>query len=229
VLPVEILASQETIVLRARGSELLILPHHVHRLKALVKPTEFSAYFRAEALVNRPARKLFEAWLRKDTTVWTRLYRTVHHEMELASEADTLAPSDATSGAKVGTKAQVPANTKPAKDTPAPLAATAVNKKTPETAIAPTAPAKATKSKDINVAAAPAKAKNAAASESVAKAKEPAAKAKEPAAKAKEPAAKAKEPAAKAKEPAAKAKEPATKAKEPAAKAKAPTKTKAKG
>ena len=215
MLPVEILASQETIVLRARGSELLILPHHVHRLKALVKPTEFSAYFRSEALVNRPARKLFEAWLRKDTTVWTRLYRTVHHEMELNAEADAPAPEDATPAAKALAKTQVSVTSKPMHDTPAPIATKAVNKKAAEAATAPAAPAKAPKGKDVNVAATPAKAK--------------AAVAKEPAAKAKEPAAKAKEPAAKAKEPAAKAKEPAAKAKEPAAKAKDPAKAKAKG
>jgi len=80
VLPVEILPVQETIVLRARGSELLILPHHVKKLKGLTKPRDFSQYFRGEALVNRPARKLFEAWLRKDHTLWPRLYQAVHKE-----------------------------------------------------------------------------------------------------------------------------------------------------
>lgn len=82
MLPVEILPVQETIVLRARGSELLILPHHVKKLKDMTKPRDFSQYFRAEALVNRPARKLFEAWLRKDHTLWPRLYQTVHKEMD---------------------------------------------------------------------------------------------------------------------------------------------------
>lgn len=84
MLPVEILPVQETIVLRARGSELLILPHHVKKLKGFVKPRDFSQYFRAEALVNRPARKLFEAWLRKDHTLWPRLYQTVHKDMDVA-------------------------------------------------------------------------------------------------------------------------------------------------
>jgi hypothetical protein len=83
VQPVEILPVQETIVLRARGSELLILPHHVKELKDRTKPRDFSQYFRGEALVNRPARKLFEAWLRKDQTLWPRLYQTVHKEMTL--------------------------------------------------------------------------------------------------------------------------------------------------
>ncbi len=88
MLPVEILPVQETIVLRARGSELLILPHHVKKLKGLEKPRDFSQYFRAEALVNRPARKLFEAWLRKDQTLWPRLYQTVHKEIEFAPDSD---------------------------------------------------------------------------------------------------------------------------------------------
>ncbi len=87
MLPVEILPVQESIVLRARGSELLILPHHVQKLKGLSKPRDFSQYFRGEALVNRPARKLFEAWLRKDHTLWPRLYQVVHKEMTLNSES----------------------------------------------------------------------------------------------------------------------------------------------
>lgn len=90
MLPVEIIAVQETIVLRARGSELLILPIHVKELKALSKPRDFSQYFRSEALVNRPARKLFEAWLRKDDTLWPRLYQAVHKEMDAV--ADDAAP-----------------------------------------------------------------------------------------------------------------------------------------
>lgn len=77
MVPVEILAFQENIILRARGSELLIHSAHVRKLQDLKKPRDFSQYFRGEALVNRPARKLFEAWLRKDHTLWPRLYKTV--------------------------------------------------------------------------------------------------------------------------------------------------------
>jgi hypothetical protein len=65
-------------VLRARGSELLILPHHVRKLKGMTKPKDFSTYFHGEALVNRPARKLFEAWLRKDAGLWSRIYTVIH-------------------------------------------------------------------------------------------------------------------------------------------------------
>lgn len=99
MLPVEILPVQESLVLRARGSELLILPHHVKSLKGLTKSREFSQYFRDEALVNRPARKLFEAWLRKDHSLWQRIYTTIHKQMKIgddqgeANHEGTLAPS----------------------------------------------------------------------------------------------------------------------------------------
>lgn len=118
MLPVEILPLQESIVLRARGSELLILADHVKKLKGLIKPRDFSQYFRAEALVNRPARKLFEAWLRKDHTLWPRLYHVVHKEIDLtdgdasgvaSAEPQSLGAPKAQGGAKnnagmVGTK-----------------------------------------------------------------------------------------------------------------------------
>ena len=78
MLPVEIIPIHESLVLRARGSELLIIPIHVQELKTLKDPKSFSQYFTASALVNRPARKLFEAWVRKDPTVWKRLFATVH-------------------------------------------------------------------------------------------------------------------------------------------------------
>jgi len=77
LLPVEIYPIQDAIVLRARGSELLILADHVTALKKLKSAGDFSKYFLNEALVNRPARKLFEAWLRKDGSLWARIYKSV--------------------------------------------------------------------------------------------------------------------------------------------------------
>ena len=61
VTPVEIIPIQGSLVLRARGSELLILPSYVAELKNRVEPKEFASYFLSAALINRPARKLFEA------------------------------------------------------------------------------------------------------------------------------------------------------------------------
>ena len=75
--PVEILPVQGTIILRARGSELLILAQHVQALKKIGQPQEFVTYFNKMALINRPARKLFQAWLRKDKSLWRRIYDTV--------------------------------------------------------------------------------------------------------------------------------------------------------
>ena len=80
--PVEIVHNEGAVVLRARASELLILPFHVKELQGLKKPQGFAEYFKSQTLVNRPARKLFEAWLRKDGTLWPRLFKTVHEEMD---------------------------------------------------------------------------------------------------------------------------------------------------
>jgi len=96
VLPVEIVPIQDSVVLRARGSELLILPHHVTELKGKKTPRDFTTYFTGEALINRPARKLFEAWLRKDNTLWPRLYKTIHEQMDGDKTAD--APKAAGAG-----------------------------------------------------------------------------------------------------------------------------------
>jgi len=84
---VEIVTLQDSVVLRARGSELLILPHHVKELKGKKVPRDFTAYFTDEALINRPARRLFEAWLRNDETLWPRLYKTIHDALETSQEA----------------------------------------------------------------------------------------------------------------------------------------------
>ena len=90
MLPVEIHPIQDALVLRARGSELLILSDHVAALKKLKSAGDFSKYFLQEALVNRPARKLFEAWLRKDGSLWARIYKTVQTiESNNASPAAT--------------------------------------------------------------------------------------------------------------------------------------------
>lgn len=71
--PVEMNFINNSVVLRARNSELFILPQHVAELQKMLEPKKFSSYFMQEALCNRTARKLFEAWLRKDTSVWQRL------------------------------------------------------------------------------------------------------------------------------------------------------------
>jgi hypothetical protein len=88
---------EKSLVLQARGSELVILDEHVAVLKGLKKSGEFIEYFRHTALVNRPARKLFEAWLRKDGSLWKRVYETVGgmEEVEIQKVKST-APVDKT-------------------------------------------------------------------------------------------------------------------------------------
>ena len=85
--PVELYDVQGALILRARGSELLILQHFIAELKTLEEPKAFAQFFLHTALVNRPARKLFEAWLRKDRTLWNRIFHKVHKEMEISEEA----------------------------------------------------------------------------------------------------------------------------------------------
>lgn len=87
--PVELYYHQDLAVLRARGAEILILPHHVQALQKLTQPKEFSDYFVGTALVNRPARKLFQAWLRKDPTLWNRLFRLIQDNAQKPSAEES--------------------------------------------------------------------------------------------------------------------------------------------
>ncbi len=93
MLPVEIYCRNENVILRARNSEILILPTYTRVLRTLTEPKAFSDYFLQEALINRPARKLFEAWLRKDNTLWPRLFQNIQEHVSLP---DANAPQAAT-------------------------------------------------------------------------------------------------------------------------------------
>ena len=118
MLPVELIPIQGTLVLRARGSELLILPQHIRELKSLVQAKDFTDYFLQSALINRPARKLFEAWLRKDTSLWKRIYTMVQKEMEISEEAmGTEAEPKAEAKAPTSAKVAAPSTAKPKADT----------------------------------------------------------------------------------------------------------------
>ena len=91
---VELFYHQDMVILRARGSELLILPQHVVELQKCTSTQQFSEYFLESALVNRPARKLFTAWLRKDPNVWRRLFTLIHENKQApGDEADAQAAS----------------------------------------------------------------------------------------------------------------------------------------
>ncbi len=67
------------VVIRARSSELFIMPQYVAELKKLDKGPDFVSYFMSQALVNRTARQMFKACLRKDSGLWRKIYDAVQH------------------------------------------------------------------------------------------------------------------------------------------------------
>lgn len=165
MLPVEIYPIQDAMVLRARGSELLILADHVAALKNLKAAGDFAKYFMDEALVNRPARKLFEAWLRKDGSLWARIYKTVQTiESNATPAAKTVEskPAAAKSEAKAPKEEKKPAvkakaEKAPAKEEKKPAAkATAKPAKAEEKKAAPKAAAKPAAKAPAKTAAKPA-------------------------------------------------------------------------
>lgn len=85
---VELYAVQNSLILRARGVELLVLPGHITELKELKDTKQFAEYFLKKAMVNRSARKLFEAWLRKDNTLWRRIYQSVMSDFEETAQGE---------------------------------------------------------------------------------------------------------------------------------------------
>lgn len=72
--------------LRSGNSELLIIPAHIVELHKRHDKKEFASYFLHQALLNRPARKLFQSWTRKDSQLWQKIYTLI---MGLKFEAKT--------------------------------------------------------------------------------------------------------------------------------------------
>lgn len=81
---VELYPIQNSLILRARGVELLVLPVHIEALKTKKESKDFAEYFLTTAMVNRSARKLYEAWLKKDSTLWRRVYHSVMNDFNEA-------------------------------------------------------------------------------------------------------------------------------------------------
>lgn len=77
---IEIVFGMDAISLRVSRAELYILPKHVEALKKTQTPEEFKEYFCKQALINRPARKLFDAWMRKDVKFWDRFIPAVRKQ-----------------------------------------------------------------------------------------------------------------------------------------------------
>ncbi len=85
---VDIHVYEQNLILRGSSSELLILSSYVQELKKRLEPQGFSEFFMTEALVNRSARKLFESWVKKDTSLWPRLFKTVM-SLDLTKEPES--------------------------------------------------------------------------------------------------------------------------------------------
>jgi hypothetical protein len=62
------------LILRRGASVLMIEAANVQVLRTLKEKNEFNEFFRTKALVNREARRVFEAWERKDTGLLEKLF-----------------------------------------------------------------------------------------------------------------------------------------------------------
>ena len=63
------------LVLRRGASSLVINPEHVQQLRISTEEPAFFDYFMNTALQNREARRVFEAWKRKDPELLFKIYK----------------------------------------------------------------------------------------------------------------------------------------------------------
>jgi hypothetical protein len=71
---------QNSVVLRRGETTIQILPDDSNTLRTMKDEAAFIEYFRKTALKNREARRVFEAWERKDDQLLVKL----HQEMTTA-------------------------------------------------------------------------------------------------------------------------------------------------
>lgn len=69
--------NQNNLILRRGDSVLLIESDKVNELRSLKENDAFENYFRNTALVNREARRVFQAWERKDQNLLGKLFKEV--------------------------------------------------------------------------------------------------------------------------------------------------------
>jgi hypothetical protein len=62
------------LILRRGASVLMIEAANVQVLRTLKEKTDFNEFFKTKALVNREARRVFEAWERKDKDLLEKLF-----------------------------------------------------------------------------------------------------------------------------------------------------------
>lgn len=62
------------LILRRGTSVLMIEAANVQVLRTLKEKNDFNEFFKTKALVNREARRVFEAWERKDKDLLDKLF-----------------------------------------------------------------------------------------------------------------------------------------------------------
>lgn len=69
--------NRNNLILKRGESMLLIDAEKVQALRLLKEEKEFAEYWRGTALQNREARRVFEAWERKDVDLLPKLHKEV--------------------------------------------------------------------------------------------------------------------------------------------------------
>ena len=67
--------NRNNLILKRGASSLIIDAEKVQNLRLQENEASFSNYFRTTALQNREARRVFEAWERKDSDLLSKLYK----------------------------------------------------------------------------------------------------------------------------------------------------------
>lgn len=68
---------RNNLILSRGTSQLLIKAEDVQALRGLKEKAPFSDYFLTKALVNREARRVFQAWERKDAELLQKLHQEI--------------------------------------------------------------------------------------------------------------------------------------------------------
>ena len=71
---IELEWNRNNLILKRGASNLVINAENVQSLRTQDNETEFNEFFRTKALQNREARRVFEAWERKDKDLLTKIY-----------------------------------------------------------------------------------------------------------------------------------------------------------
>ena len=70
--------NRNNLILKRGASMLVIEAEKIQNLRELKVEEEFNSYWRTSALQNREARRVFEAWERKDEALLQKVRAEVH-------------------------------------------------------------------------------------------------------------------------------------------------------